>query len=158
QGLNGAPDTPVTTTFSTAPINVSSIPEFALSDLTVRIALENQGRDLRDFQLDLIGPTGVSIRLLNAGIDGNGNSVNPSPLVFFPTGLVPQDKFMGSVVAAGDGLATIGSTWFSDQGARKINDPQNTSPYIGMYRPESSKTFLDVFGPSKLATSSLDGV
>jgi len=156
QGVNGAPDTPVSTPYLTSPIDVTSVADFALADLTVSLALQNTGRDLRDFQMDLFAPNGTtSIRLLNPGVDSlNGNSVNPNPLVVFPTGLVPQDKFMGTSVAGATGL-TVGSTVFSDNGARKINDPLNTSPYSGIYRPESKFTFQTVFGG--LSTTALSG-
>ena len=162
----GGNDIPTTTTLLTSAVNLN-VPEFStLTDITVRLAVLNNVTSLQHYRIQLVSPTGAkSVTLMNNAIDGAGAVIGTPPGAPFQIGLLPADTNMGMVlstdgtftpvVPAWDTTGTVsGGTMFSDRGARRINDPINAAPYVGLYRPESG-ALTSTF--SSLSAANLSG-
>ena len=137
-GIASGVDKSVTTTF---PITVSdpTVSGFTtLTDVTVSVAMVHPF--LNQVRLDLVAPNGKSIRLVNTQTNNDGTAItNVFP---YNPGFSPppaQNTTIPFQPRQGLGLSNnkILGTLFSDYAPRRINDPLNTFPYIGSYRPES---------------------
>ncbi|MDB5309789.1 MAG: Phage neck protein, partial [Gemmataceae bacterium] len=116
-------------------------PTFSLSDLSVAVSIV--APNLTDMSVRLYAPNGNSVLLMGNRIDGDGNAIPTGnrPLPFgvpaSPAVPLPQtdpNTYQGLGVVNGARRDTV----FNSDADRRINDPNNVFPFIGVYRPQDT--------------------
>jgi subtilisin-like proprotein convertase family protein len=112
-----------------------------ISNLTVTTAFAHT--NVGQLRLELIGPGGITVRLFNNRILGDGSTPNAGGVFNQPPGLpsspgaTNNNQTYGLGRSANLNNGTNFGTTFDDYAARRITDPKNAFPYIGSYKADS---------------------